>query len=75
MDSGTNGTTLLSSDHLRESVRLAQPLLELVAYINSCLGQDFAKQSIFLGRIWIMITIMTTIYWPGKEIDWGWGTL
>ena len=58
-----------------ESVRLVQPLLELVVYMNSSLGQDFAKQFIFLGRIWIIITIMITIYWPGKEIDWGWGTL
>ena len=62
MYSGTKGTTLLSSDCPQESVRLVQPLLELVAYMNSSLGQDFAKQSIFLGRIWIMITIMTTIY-------------
>ena len=62
MDSGTKGTTHLSSDCPQESVRPVQPLLELVAYMNSSLGQDFVKQSIFLGRIWIMITIMTTIY-------------
>ena len=62
MDSGTKGTTHLSSaDCTRESVRLARPLQELVEYMNSNLGLDFAKQSIFLGRIWIMITIMTTI--------------
>ena len=62
MDSGTKGTTHLSSDWPLESVRPGQHLLEIVAYMNSSLGQDFAKQSIFLGRIWIMITIMTTIY-------------
>ena len=61
MDSGTKGTTLLSLDCPQESVRLVRPLQELVEYMNSNLGLDFAKQSIFLGKIWIMITITITI--------------
>ena len=69
MDNGIIGTTLLSSDCPRESVRLVLPLLELVVYMNFSLGQDFVKQSIFLGRIWIMFTITITTYWSGKEID------
>ena len=75
MDSAIRGTTLLYSGCPQESVRLVQPLLELVVYMNFSLGQGFVKQSIFLGRIWIMITITIPIYWPGKEIDWEWWTL
>ena len=70
MDSGIKGTTLLSLDCPHESVRLVLPLQVLVEYMNSNLGLDFVKQSISLGKIWIMITIMITICWPGKEIDW-----
>ena len=75
MASGIRGTTLLSSDCPQESVRLLLILLGLVVYMNLNLGQDSVKQWEDLGMMWIMITIMTTIYWPGKEIDWGWGTL
>ena len=75
MASGIRGTTFLSSDCSQESVRLVLLLLGLVVYMNFNLGQDSVKQSTSLGRMWIMITITTTIYWPGKEIDWGWGIL
>ena len=61
MDSGTKGTTLLSLDCPQESVRLVRPLQELVEYMNSNLDLDFAKWSIYPGKIWIMITITTTI--------------
>ena len=61
MDSGIKETTLLSLDCPQESVRLVLPLQVLVEYMNSNLGLDFVKQSISLGKIWIMITIMITI--------------
>ena len=48
----------------------------LMVYMNSSLGQDFAKQSTSLGRMWTMTTITTTIYLHDeRETDWGWGTL
>ena len=75
MDSGTKGATPLSSGCLQESVKLVQLLLELMVHMNSSLGQDFAKQSTSLGRMWTMITIMTTTYLQGRETDWDWGTL
>ena len=75
MDSGTKGATPLSSGCPQESVKLVQCLLELIVYMNSSLGQGFAKQSTSLGRMWTMTTIMTTIYLQGRETDWGWGTL
>ena len=43
MHSGTRGATLLSSDCPQESVRLVQPLLELLVYMNSSLGQNFCQ--------------------------------
>ena len=73
MDSGTKGATLLSSGCPQESVKLVQLLPELMVYMNSSLGQDFAKQSTSLGRMWTMTTIMTTIYLHERETDWGWG--
>ena len=75
MDSDTKGATLLSSGCYQESVKLAQLLLELMVSMNSSLSQGFAKQSTSLGRMWTMITIMTTTYLQGRETDWDWGTL
>ena len=65
----------MSSGCPQESVKLVQLLLELMVHMNSSLGQDFAKQSTSLGRMWTMTTITTTIYLHERETDWGWGTL
>ena len=75
MDSDIKGATLLSSGCHQESVKLAQLLLKLMVSMNSSLSQGFAKQSTSLGRMWTMITIMTTTYLQGRETDWDWGTL
>ena len=45
-------------------------LLELLVYMGSNLRQVSARQSTSLGRMWIMITNMITIYWQEREVDW-----
>ena len=45
-------------------------LLELLVCMSSNLRQVSARQSTSLGRMWIMITNMITIYWQEREIDW-----
>ena len=52
----------------QESVRLVLPLQVLVEYMNSNLDLDFVRQSIFLGKIWIMITIID-YYLLARERD------
>ena len=72
---GTRGAIPLSSGYPQESVKQMPLLLKLLVYMSSNLRQVSARQSTSLGRMWIMITNMITIYWQEREVDWDKETL